>query len=291
MDSQILTGLQLCEEYLNLRHNYNIIPLNGAGKGIEKGAMFHAILQHYYIARRDGKNRDEQFQEGNRIAKLFIEGCQYCIAGMDCPDHKERFKGLESLSLDEAYEVVNTFRDYHEFWKNDTWSTISTEIVKGAVIYEDDELSLLWKAKIDWLVDDMRDICSVDHKTAGRREETLDLNNQFMGQCVVTKQSRMYINKIGMQKTLKPEEKFERQCLSYTKDRIAEWINETASYAYDLKQLQEAGQYRHKMTSCFRRYGPCMYRPICSTNPNDRDRVIKEKFKIAERVWDIGNEE
>jgi hypothetical protein len=264
----------------------------GSGKGIEKGALLHAIFQHYYLARRDGKNRDEQFQEGMRVGKLFIEGCQYCIAGMACPDHKETYKGLESLTLDEAYEVLMVFKEYHEFWntQNELWTTIDTEIVKGAVIYEDDEISLMWKAKIDWLVDDLRDICSVDHKSASRREDVLDLNNQFIGQCIVTKSDRMYVNKIGFQKTLKPEEKFERVAMSYTKARMAEWINETVSYAYDLKALMESGQYRHKMTSCMRRYGPCMYRPICQGEPNDRERIIREQFKIAEKAWDIGNE-
>ena len=43
------------------------------------------------------------------------------------------------------------------------------------------------------------------------------------------------------------------------------------------------------VTSCRRRYGDCMYRSICEGEPSDRQRIINERFKIAE-VWDISND-
>lgn len=291
MDSQILSALQKCEEFLNLRFNHNLKPIGGENKGIQKGALMHIMLQHYYLSKRDGKGIDDAATEALRVGKLAIEGCQYCIAGMKCTDHKEELKGFDGLEIEDALETIETFKQYHEFWRNDSWTTINVEHVKGKVIYEDDTLSLLWKAKIDWEVDTLEGMFSVDHKTASRRENTIDLNNQFKGQCIVTEQSKMFINKIGFQKTLKPNEKFERIAIPYTKEILSEWVIECASYAYDLMELHETGRYRHRQASCKNTFGACIFAPVCSGQPTDRERIIREKFKMADKVWDVNNDE
>ena len=290
MDSQILTTLQICEEFLNLRFNYNFVPISGPGRAIEMGAMMHHILEIYYSVQRNGKSKSIAFEEGMKIGQLYIVGCESC-RNKTCKDHKDSFLGLQATTVEEAHHVLDTFNQYHHFWHNDSWTTINTEIVKGEVIYEDDELSLLWKAKIDWEIDNLEGIFSTDHKTASRREETLSLNNQFIGQCVLTKQNKMFINKIGYQKTLKPEEKFERVAICYSKERILEWKAETASYAYDLVALHQSNSYRHKFTSCQRRYGPCIFRKVCEGQPNDRERLLREQFKVAEQIWDPNNDD
>jgi len=290
MDSQILTAVQLCEEFLNLKHNHNLVPLSGPGKAIEKGLMLHEMLQPYYLAKKVGKKRDDAAQAALLAGQVFMTGCEFCIAGK-CDFHKERpVLGLRNCEPDEGHEVINTFLQYHEFWKNDSWTTIDVEKVKGKVIYEDEEISLLWKAKIDWLVDNEEGIFSTDHKTMGRREEKLSLNNQFIGQCVVTDQTKMFENIIGFQKSLKPEEKFLRVPYNFSKERIAEWIIETAGYAYDLVNVQERGVFRHKFISCRRRYGDCIFRKVCEGEPSDRERLLQSQFMVG-KPWDIGQED
>ena len=286
MDSQVLTTLQICEVMLDLRFNHNLVPISGMGRPIEMGSMMHRMLEPYYLAKRKGKNRNDAAAIAIQYGNLVITGCEACIK-KECKEHKDPYMGLQATSPEESHYVMDTFLQYHEFWKNDSWTTLNVETVKGKVIYEDDELSLMWKAKIDWEVDNLEGIFSVDHKTMSRREDTLSLNNQFIGQCVVTNQTKMFENKIGWQKTLKPNEKFERVALNYSKERIAEWIIETASYAYDLAALQEGKRYRHKFTSCSRKYGPCIFRKVCEGQPVDRERLLKEQFKVAERVWDV----
>lgn len=290
LDATTYNAFRLCEEFLNLRHNHNLVPQTGMGKPIEMGSMMHHILEAYYKGKRDKLSRDKCVQGALQIAQTFITGCESCIA-LNCTQHKDNpFKGIQAATIEDAHYVVKTFRDYEEFWKNDSWTTLQTEYVKSAVIYEDDELSLLWKAKIDWLVDTDTGIFSVDHKTASRREEGTTLDNQFIGQCVVTKQTRMYRNVIGYQTSLKPNEKFTREAVNYTKSRIAEWILEVAAYSYDLAALQESGRYRHNFTACRRKYGDCIFRRVCEGEPTDRQRLIEEQFKKADRKWDISND-
>ena len=243
MDSQILTTYQLCEEMLNLRFNMNLVPIGGPGAAIEKGAMMHDILEAYYRAQMNGLKKVDAFTLAIAAGQAFIVGCEQCMRN-DCKVHKRNEKkGLISSSLDEAHYVIQTFQQYAEKWKNDSWTTINVEYVKGKVIYEDDEISVMWKAKIDWYVDNQEGMFSTDHKTASRREEPLSLDNQFIGQAVVTEQTKMFRNVVGFQTSLKPEEKFTREAVNFSKARIAEWILETASYAYDLKDTLTNNRY------------------------------------------------
>lgn len=293
LDATTLTAFQLCEEYYNLRHNHNLIPIGGKGRGLEGGSMMHEMLATYYRTQMAGLHRDDRIASAISTGQTFITGCEHCInPDVKCIIHTDHpFTGLESLTIEEAHDVLGNFQQYVERWKNDSWTTVNVEYVKGKVIYEDDELSLLWKAKIDWEVDNLEGIFSVDHKTFSRRERTLNTDNQFIGQSIVTEQTKVFVNKIGTQKTVKPEEKFERITLNYTKNRMAEWINECASYAYDLLAIHESGSYRHRFKMCSGKYGPCRYNEVCEGEPSDRQRILLEKYKIADKVWDVTNDE
>jgi hypothetical protein len=292
LDATTLTKLQVCDEYYNLTTNLNLIPIGGKGRGLEGGSLMHEMLATYYRL-HNTFNLQDRLQAAVLTGQTFITGCEVCISGTKCPIHTDHpFTGLESLTVEEAHDVIANFHQYHERWKNDSWSTVSVEHVKGKVIYEDDELSLLWKAKIDWEVDNLEGIFSVDHKTASRRENTLSLHNQFIGQSILTEQNKVFINKIGTQKSLKAEEKFERVAVNYTKSRQVEWINEAAGWAYDLISLVESGVYKHRMSSCqSSKYGPCRFHEVCEAEPNDRVRIINEKFKVNDKPWDVLNDD
>lgn len=293
LDATTLTKLQICDEYFNLSTNHNLILLGSKGKGLEGGSMMHEMLATYYKGQMNSLSRDDRFSSAISTGQLFITGCEVCIDPLQkCTVHTDHpFTGLETLTIEEAHDILANFQQYHEFWRNDSWTTINVEHVKGKVIYEDDELSLLWKAKIDWEVDNLEGFFSVDHKTASRREKTLETNNQFIGQAVVTEQGKVFVNKISTARSLKPEDKFERIALNYTKERMVEWISECAMWAYELIALSENGIYKHRYNACAGKYGPCVYNMVCNGQPNDRERIIREKYRVNDKVWDVTNEE
>jgi hypothetical protein len=178
---------------------------------------------------------------------------------------------------------------YFKRWEGNSWMPIASERVRGVVIYEDSEIRVLWKAKIDAEVDTFQiGVAVVDYKTMKQNRTTLSLNNQFRGQCLVTGTRTVFIDKIGWQQTLKPEEKFIRQPMSYSAEILAEQIQTIGYYGKVLAQLKEQNYYPQRFTLCDKWNG-CIYRGVCEANPSDRQRVINEHFMVGES-WDPGSE-
>ena len=93
--------------------------------------------------------------------------------------------------------------EYFDYYKSDFWVPLEIEVVKRDVVFEDDNIRVMWKAKLDEIVDTSQAILPMDHKTMKQNRETIDLNNQFIGQCFVMKTRSMIKNKIGFQKSFK----------------------------------------------------------------------------------------
>ena len=185
--------------------------------------------------------------------------------------------------------VLQTCEEYFDYYKNDYWVPIETEVVKRKILYKDNEIRIMWKAKLDLIVDTNQGIYPVDHKTMKQRSDSLNLNNQFTGQCLILDTRGMMINKIGFQKSLKPEEKFQRVLMSYSADRLMEWQSEILPYwAYQLLQYTESGYWPPNYSNCEGKYGNCVFHKVCSGDRNMRETELKREFKVGMK-WDIDN--
>lgn len=186
--------------------------------------------------------------------------------------------------------VLETLEQYYDHYKNDHWIPLFTETVKGKILYEDDEIRILWKAKLDLGVDTNQGIYPADHKTMKQNREQILLNNQFMGQCHIMSTRAMIINKIGFQTTLKPEEKFKREMKSYDSSQLIEWQSEILPYyAKLLLVYNETGYWPPNFTNCQTKYGLCdYYTNVCSLPISSRESNLKLYFKVTE-PWDVTN--
>lgn len=295
-DSQLLSTLMSCPRKADLTFNQHWTQ--DKGNSLEAGSLAHTILEFYSKAIMRGANRNDAIDEGFAAGKEYVVGYQ--------PSNKyikdEEETGLKNTPL-EAFDgmpayvvpvdrVVATMVEYFDYYRNDLWTIIGVEDVRGRVIYEDEELRVLWKAKFDLIVDTNASLCSVDHKTSKQRKDTVELNNQFIGQCIILHSQNVIIDKIGWQKTLKPQEKFTRPVLSYSPDIMAEWSQEIVPYyARMWVAYNEAGYFPPNYTSCENKYGLCQYyKDVCRMDRGMRSESLKAFFQVGKK-WDINNDE
>ncbi len=274
LDATMLSTIMSCPRLSNFRFKQNLVGIKGKSPSLEMGSIVHTILEYYYKAIIAGASRKEAIDLGFRGGRAY--------AG----DSKEVCNAKpEDIEL-----CFTTMEQYFDYYKNDFWVPLEVEKVKGDILYEDDEIRILWKAKLDVLVDTNQGIFAVDHKTMKARRESLSLNNQFMGQCILTKTNQMIVNKIGFQTTLKPNEKFLRPVISYNMDRLMEWQSEILPYYAKLMLMyEEAEYYPPNYTHCENKYGFCPFKDVCEAPPNLRSDELKSSFKIGE-PWDPSND-
>lgn len=305
MDSQVLTGLMTCPRMSDFRFNMSLQSIKGKSNSLECGSILHTFMEYYYKSIVGGVDRQKSIGFGLTAAELYIRGCEFCTDFHATPEfpkpacgHRPNdFPGVKNTQPDsEGHKtgwkwVLKTCEQYAEFYKNDHWTPLEVEIVKGKILYEDDEIRIMWKAKLDLTVDTNQGIYPADHKSMKQDRPTNGLNNQFIGQCHIMNTRNMIINKVGFQTTLKPEEKFKRNIISYSAPRLMEWASDTLPfYARMLLMYAETGYFPPNYSNCEGKYGPCPFKGVCESDPGMREEELKLNFVVGPE-WNPTNED
>lgn len=299
LDATVLSTIQSCARLSDFRFNYHFESARGKSNSLEVGSLVHKVMEVTYDLRSKGFNMVKAIQHGLAAGELYAMGCPHCAdlseGKPQCGHTPQEYPGtVNTPDRTEGYQVgwkdaLETCIQYFDHYKNDYWVTLETEVVKGKVIYEDDEIRILWKAKLDWIVDTNQGIYPVDHKTQKQRRAKIKLNNQFMGQCSVLGTNGMFVNNIGFQRSLKAEEKFTREMMSYSAAVLHEWQTEIVPYwAYKLLEYTENEYFPPNFTHCENKYGTCPFIKVCESQPNLRDAELKRDF-IVGTEWNPKN--
>lgn len=274
LDSQVLSTVMACPRLCQFRFKLHLVSLHGKPSSIAMGSLVHKFQEVYYRSLINGLRKQDAEGYAHTAAVEFAQSDECCNVS---PEDKE-------------WAIV-TCHQYLEFYKNDHWVPLEVEVVKGEVLYEDDEIRVLYKVKYDWIVDTNQGIYPVDHKTMKQRRETLKLNNQFKGQCILARTRLMFINKIGFQKSLKPEERFMRSPINYSADGLMEWQSVILPYYAKLYLMYTESEYwPPNFTHCENKYGFCAFKEVCEADRGMREEVLGQNFIVGE-PWDITNEE
>jgi hypothetical protein len=306
LDATVLTTLMACPRLADFRFNHNLQSINGKSNSLECGSLVHVFLEYFYKSIIGGVKREQATGFAFAAAELYVKGCPTCtdfvatdeLKKPACRHKPNEFPGMQNTPKEsEGYKtgwhyVLDTCQQYVDHWRSDHWVPLEVETVKQKILYQDEEIRILWKAKLDWVVDTNQGIYSVDHKTMKQRRNTNSMNNQFMGQCLIMDTRNVFLNKIGFQTSLKPEEKFTRPPVSYSAERLFEWQSETLPYyAKLLLMYAETGHFPPNFTHCEGKYGDCaFYENVCSGNPSMREENIKLFFKVGP-TWNPTNDE
>lgn len=322
MDATYLTGLMNCARQVDFRHNMNLVSIKGKSNSLECGSIVHTYLESFYKNLIKGVSKPQAHEFGMVSAEMYIRGCplctgftpshsctgdvemlitdhicdENCILKPSCGHQVDQFPGVSQTEPEsEGYKigwkwVLITCEQYYDHYKNDYWVPLEIEVVKAKVIYEDDVLRVLWKAKLDMVSDTNQGIYPVDHKTMKQNRDNTKLNNQFKGQCVLMDTRNVIINKIGFQKTLKPIDKFSREMISYSADALYEWASEIVPYyAHKVVEFNETGYWAPNYSNCDSKYGRCPFTEVCESDRGMREEVLKNNF-ITTAPWNPQNE-
>jgi hypothetical protein len=276
VDSQILNTAMECERKANWTFGANLEPLTKPSY-FEKGDLIHQMLAAYYKMRK----YRSRWQLNKKIHADIVHSC--VIIG-------RRAAIKMNLDIEDVEEVVRTFVEYATFRANDGWdNVIAVEEVGSKVLYEDESMLILYQFKIDLVINLMNcNLMPVDHKSSSRRTKANEMSNQFKGYCWGLGVNNITVNKIGFQKTLKAEEKFNFETISYSPDIIQEWIEIATYYLKRYIGFSEVGFFPPNFTSCDK-YSGCLFREICNKSPQMRDYKLAQLFQERDH-WDVGKE-
>lgn len=289
IDATMLTALMECPRKMDLRINKSMVPISGKANSLECGSLVHAILEWFNKSIIAGKSRTDAITIGFAAGHEYRDG--YKESNLYITDPTETGLINTPEESDKKYtgwkNVLETMEEYFDHYKNDSWTVLAAEETRSFIIYEDDDLRILWKAKYDQISDTPTSILPIDHKTMKQRRDSVSLNNQFMGQCLTLRVRQLMINKIGFQTSLKANEKFTRVFMPYSTDRLAEFANEVVPYYVRMYIAYHNAEYwPPNFTSCDGKYGYCNMKQICEHDRNTRDEAIRINF-IKGKEWDV----
>ena len=289
IDATVMNTILSCGRLADFRFNHNFQSIRGKSNSLECGTMFHKIKEVYNKHKIKGFSRDMAIAQGLIAGELYANGCPHCADVLEgkpeCGHQPQEYPGVKNTPVNSEGHyigwkyVLQTATEYFEHYKNDPWIVLESEIVKAEVLYEDEDIRVMWKAKFDEIVDTNNGIYPCDIKTQKQRREKLVLNNQFIGQCMLMKTRNMIVDNVGFQKSLSPKEKFTRELMSYSSDLLLEWQSETMPHAaYKLLEWSEAGYWPPNYTHCENKYGNCPFVDVCKADRNMRAEELKLKF-------------
>lgn len=287
LDSQILNTVQACARKANFEFLQNWRPTEKA-EALEKGDLMHRMLAHYYRARQ------AQRTDYSKVIDEAMDVARHASVDMDLnestvEENMKQFKcyalhyqndGWRPLEVERPFSKVLYQRDDEVIWR--VGDVIATEATPGATsTLVKEGLRILYEGVIDLITDTPHGIFVVDHKTASRRSTPTKLSNQFMGYSWATGSYNFIVNRIGFQKTLKEEDRFQRPFLSYNKQILAEWAQSAIYWTKVLVGYIDTGYYPPNFTSCDK-YAGCIFQGVCEAIPEVREFKLQTNFYVGE---------
>jgi CRISPR/Cas system-associated exonuclease Cas4 (RecB family) len=227
---------------------------------MDRGSFIHKLLAEYYTLKKD-KSFD-----GSQVVDLINK-------------HRADVLLETSLPSDKIENAIKAFAQYLLFHKDESWEIIGVEEPFSKILYEGSELRIILEGKIDLIVkDNSGKIFPVDHKSVDRETYPTSLKNQFIAYAWALDTNTLIENRIGMQKTKPPEEKFLRHIHNYSSDQINEWIEDAVYAVMRMHAAMQTEVYPGSFSHCW----SCFYKDICSTERQDREKVIDRDWARGE---------
>jgi hypothetical protein len=289
IDATNLDLFDLCPARYNYRVNLRRgLPAIQKNRSLDIGGLLHEGFEAYYKALAQQAHFDDAVEKASLAIRV------------KSSDPEE-----SNVDVLEAEGLIKILQENLDFWRHEDEHLIihSVEAPFAYVLYEDDEVRILVTGKIDLLVDrpalggatDYKNL-PIDHKSRSRTSDTLRLSNQFQNYCVATNSNYLIVNIVGLQKSLKPDEKYKRIPLSYDHFLLQQWKDNTIKIILDqyLTCVSERS-WPMRLTSCLKFNRRCEYYEVCDSSGEEAKAFKLENNYIHLAPFDVtkgmGNED
>lgn len=282
LDASKIDLFETCPCRYDYRHNHNKgLPILQKAKALDLGGLAHNGFEVYFKLLSEGKHYDDRISAAlMKIREVSSD-----------PD-------ISNSDPEEVNILLKAVEESCDYWRAEDENCLEILAVEQAfayVLFEDDTIRIIISGKIDLLVNfhsigrnASYDRLPIDHKTFSRDSILLRKSNQFVNYCNAVGSNYLVVNRVGLQKTLKPEEKYKRLPLSYDPIYIADWKdNLTKMLLQEYITCVAENYWPEKPTSCNKFNRLCEYFDICDSSGKDAKMFKLENNYVEAEEWDV----
>lgn len=240
-------------------------------KPLDTGGIIHLGLETYY----------KELQKGNQFANSLDAGL---VAA------RVELSSNSDLSTEDGSRCLEVIEENLHFWRTaDTQYKIEqVEKSFAYILYEDEQFKIVMIGKIDLLISDNRYVnLPVDHKTFSREFPVHRKTNQFCNYSYALKSNYLLVNRIGLQTSVKPIQKYKRIPLSYDTAFHEQWRQNVIKWCMRYYDCVESNDWPLNDTSCDKYNRLCEYYSVCDTSGEaNKEYRLDVDFK-TDQVWDV----
>lgn len=281
MDMSIFDLFHLCEMKYHYRHGLQrTLPIQYKAKPLDLGGLAHEGLEVYYKGLQQGVHYNDRMHA--------------CLSRIQLVSSDSEVSNSEPADVMILMKAVEESCDY---WRDEdeTLEILEVENPFMYLLHEDEYVRILITGKIDLLVNKPAignnagyKNLPYDHKTFSRDFEVIRLSNQFMNYCSAVGSVYLEVNRIGLQKTLKPEDKFKRVMLSYDPVMLEDWRENIKNVILDeYLNCVATGRWKMNFTSCYKFNRKCEYYGICEASGQEAKLSKLENDFVPASPWDV----
>lgn len=262
--SHRITDAQVCPRLYYYKHELLKGPLKPF-EFYEEGELLHYIFRLYYLAKLNGfKDPDPTiyYELGRNFAAKRL-----------------------SLSTEKIEEAVSACDMYFKFYVpgTETWQIDAVEKPFAKILYQNNDLRIVVTGQADLLVTTMRGKgpqIIVDHKYESQFRKKGDRDNQALCYAWAFDLNEFLYNRIGKQKSYKPEKRLLRDPhLHFGKHQIEEWKDSAIYTALELVKFHTTGVWPARYTGCMFQGRKCTFYSVCNTTPSNREFKLNTFYK------------
>lgn len=267
------------------RYNYRVnlrrgLPNVAKNKSLDYGSTAHEGFQAYYNALKEGVKFAERLDLAALKMRTFTS---------DPANSNLTVEETEGLIV-----VIQTNLDFWR-WEDELFTIHIVEQPFAYTLYEDENIRIIMTGKMDLVVDKPAlgqshgyNNLPIDHKTYSRDGIVYRLSNQFQAYAAAVESNYLIVNRVGLQKSLKPEEKFKRLPLSYDPVLLQQWKdNVIKTILTQYCSCVGENVWPMNFTSCNKFNRLCEYYEVCDSSGEDTKKWKLEQNYVDSDPWDV----